>query len=229
MARLPRIIVPGVPHHVTQRGNRRQRVFLEEGDYAVYLNLMAQACHASGVEVWSYCLMPNHVHLAMVPATREGLSRAVGETHRRYSAYINARLRVTGHLFQGRFGCVAMDDAHFLAAVRYIAMNPVKARLVERPQAWRWSSTRALLEGRDDALVSCAPVLDRTGDFGRFLGEEDSPAIVEELERGLSVGRPLMGADRLLALERELGIPIAPRKRGPRPTGGAFDGQGKLV
>ena len=94
MARLPRIIVPGVPHHVTQRGNRRQRVFLEEGDYAVYLNLMAQACHASGVEVWSYCLMPNHVHLAMVPATREGLSRAVGETHRRYSAYILSLIHI---------------------------------------------------------------------------------------------------------------------------------------
>lgn len=125
MARLPRIVVPGVAHHVTQRGNRRQQVFLQDDDYALYLDLMTQACRDNGVEVWSYCLMPNHVHLAMVPKSHEGLSRAVGETHRRYSAYINARLRVTGHLFQGRFGCVAMDEAHLLAAIRYIALNPV--------------------------------------------------------------------------------------------------------
>lgn len=229
MARLPRIVVPGVPHHVTQRGNRRQRVFLEEGDYGIYLDLMAQACRANGVSVWSYCLMPNHVHLVMVPDTREGLSRAVGETHRRYSAYINARLRVTGHLFQGRFGCVAMDDAHFLAAVRYIAMNPVKAGLVKQAEAWRWASTRALLKGDDDALVSAAQVLGRTGDFSAFLGGEDSLELVSSLERGASIGRPLMAQDQLAQIERDLGIAIVPRKRGRRSTKDSSGEQGELV
>ena len=113
---------------------------------------MAESCRRAGVEVWSYCLMPNHVHLAMVPSTEDGLARAVGEAHRRYSAYINARLRVTGHLFQSRFNSVAMDEAHWMAAARYIAMNPVKAGLVAHPWDWPWSSSPAHILGKDDAL-----------------------------------------------------------------------------
>ena len=114
MARLPRIIVPEFPHHVTQRGNRRQRVFMEDDDYALYKDWLARSCRSNSVKVWSYCLMPNHVHLILVPSDDTGLSRAVGETHRRYSGYINSRLRVTGHLFQGRFGCVAMDESRLM-------------------------------------------------------------------------------------------------------------------
>jgi len=229
MARLPRVVVPGVAHHVTQRGNRRQQVFLDEGDYSLYLDLMAEACRANEVEVWSYCLMPNHVHLIMVPSERDGLSRAVGETHRRYSAYINARLRVTGHLFQGRFGCVAMDEAHLLAAIRYVALNPVKAKLVEEAKAWRWSSARALAAGQDDVLVTSMPVLERTGDFGVFLGCDEDQSLLASLERGASIGRPLMDEARLEVLERELGLPLKPRRRGPRPRVSAKEGQKSLV
>jgi putative transposase len=111
MARLARIVVPGLPHHVTQRGNRRQKIFFEDGDYALYRDLLAERCRKAGVAVWAYCLMPNHVHLIMVPATASGLALALGETHRRYTGFVNARLRVTGHLFQGRFGSAAMDEA----------------------------------------------------------------------------------------------------------------------
>ena len=132
MSRLPRIILPGISHHVTQRGNRRQRIFMQDDDYALYRDWLAQACRSNGVEVWSYCLMPNHVHLILVPSDETGLSRAVGETHRRYSGYINARLRVTGHLFQGRFGCVAMDESHLMAAFRYVALNPSRRSWLRR-------------------------------------------------------------------------------------------------
>ncbi len=229
MSRLPRIVVPGLAHHVTQRGNRRQQIFLEEDDYALYRDLMAQACKEHGVEVWSYCLMPNHVHLALVPAERDGLSRAVGEAHRRYSAYINARLRVTGHLFQGRFGCVAMDEAHLLAAIRYIALNPVKAGLVKQATAWRWSSAAALAAGRDDVLVTVAPALERTGNFELFLGARENDSLVRALQRGASVGRPLMADAELLALEREMGISLKPRKRGPKPAASKDDGQRELL
>ena len=95
-----------------------------DDDYALYKDWLAQSCQANGVAVWSYCFMPNHVHLILVPSDDSGLSRAVGETHRRYSGYINARLRVTGHLFQGRFGCVAMDESHLMAAFRRAASWP---------------------------------------------------------------------------------------------------------
>ena len=123
MARLSRIVAPDISHHVTQWGNRGQALFAEPGDYALYRDLLAEQCAKRGVACWAYCLMPNHVHLILTPATRDGLSRAVGEAHRRYTAFVNVRARVTGHLFQGRFGCVAMDEAHMLNAVRYLSFT----------------------------------------------------------------------------------------------------------
>jgi putative transposase len=134
MSRLARVIVPGFPHHVTQRGNRRAPVFFEDGDYALYRDLLAARCRKAGVECWAYCLMPNHVHLILVPHTSEALARALGETHRQYTGFVNARARWTGHLFQGRFASVVMDEAYLMLAARYVALNPVRARLVERPQ-----------------------------------------------------------------------------------------------
>ena len=136
MARLPRLVLPGIPHHVTQRGNRRERTFFEDGDYALYLDLLADAAGRAGVEIWSYCLMPNHVHLIAVPSDEDGLRRCFRYVHRHYTGYINARLRVTGHLWQGRFSSVAMDDAHFVTALRYVALNPVRARLAARAEDW---------------------------------------------------------------------------------------------
>ncbi|MGH6785983.1 MAG: transposase, partial [Novosphingobium sp.] len=165
MARLPRYVLPGVPHHVTQRGNRRERTFFEDGDYALYLDLLAQGAERHGVEVWSYCLMPNHVHIVAVPRDGDALARTFRHVHRHYTGYVNARLRVTGHLWQGRFSSVAMDEAHLHAALRYVALNPVRARLVARAADWRWSSVRAHLAGRDDHVVRVAPALDRVGDF----------------------------------------------------------------
>jgi len=125
MARIGRIVVPDFPHHVTQRGNRRQTVFFESSDYALYRDLLAERCRKAAVEVWAYCLTPNHVHLVLRPSTPDGLARAIGETHRQYTGFINARARWTGHLFQGRFSSVALDEAHFVAAARYVALNPV--------------------------------------------------------------------------------------------------------
>lgn len=133
----------------------------QESDYALYLDLLADAAENARAEMWSYCLMPNHVHIILTPSDSEGLSRTFGELHRRYTGFINARRRTTGHLWQGRFGSVAMDDPHFVTALRYVALNPVRARLAERPEAWQWSSTRALIAGEDDHVVRVAPVLER--------------------------------------------------------------------
>ncbi|MBN2314902.1 MAG: transposase [Sedimentisphaerales bacterium] len=91
MAGLARVVVPGVPHHVTQRGNRRLATLLSEADYAAYLAMMAEWCERCGVGVWAYCLMPNHVHLIVVPESEDGLRRGIGEAHRRYSRRINFR------------------------------------------------------------------------------------------------------------------------------------------
>jgi putative transposase len=215
MARIGRFVVPDLPHHVTQRGNRRGTVFFGEDDYALYRDLLSEACGREGVAVWSYCLMPNHVHLILTPRTSEGLGRALGKAHRRYSAFINARLRVTGHLFQARFASVVMDEAHLMAAARYGALNPVRARLVERAQDWRWSSAGAHLAGGDDGLVTVAPLLDRcAGRFADLLDDEQDSGALTALRAAETLGRPLGSPDFLDRLAAQMGRNPRPGKRG---------------
>lgn len=218
MARLPRMVLPGVPHHVTQRGNRREQTFFEDGDYALYLDLLAQAAERHGVEIWSYCLMPNHVHIIAVPRDEDGLGRTFRHVHRHYTGFINARMRQTGHLWQGRFSSVAIDDEHLFAALRYVALNPVRARLVSRAQDWAWSSVRALLARQDDHVVKVAPALERVGDFATFLGEEfDQAMTYAALRKAESTGRPVGSPAWLVDMESITGKRLRPLKRGPKP------------
>lgn len=217
MARLARVVIPGVPHHVTQRGNGRGQTFFEDGDFALYLDLLAEAAQRAHSEVWAYCLMPNHVHVVLTPADADGLRRTFGELHRRYTGYINARRRTTGHLWQGRYGSVAMDEQHFVTALRYVALNPVRARLVERAQDWEWSSTRALIAGQDDTVVKVAPALERVGDFAAFLGEDFDEALgYAALRKAESVGRPVGSPEWLADMEERTGMVLARQRRGPK-------------
>ena len=221
MARLARLVVPDAPHHVTQRGNRRERTFFEDGDYRFYLDLLAETSAKAGVEVWAYCLMPNHIHAIMTPSDPDGLRRAFAELHRRYTRRINARNQWTGHLWQGRFGSAAMDEQHLLAAARYVALNPVRARLAAKAEDWPWSSVHAHLAGRDDRIVKVAPVLKRVGDFRTFLGQAfDEGAAYGPLRRSETTGRPLGAKDWVANLEQQSGRSLAPGKRGPRLRGG---------
>jgi len=126
MARLPPLVVPGLPHHVTQRSSGRQQTFFEEGDYALYLDLLADAAEKARAEVWAHCLMPNHVHAIVVPADEDGLRRPASALHclcQRAGTADGACL--AGSL---RFS-VAMDDAHLFHALRYVGLNPVRANL----------------------------------------------------------------------------------------------------
>lgn len=119
-----------MPHHITQRGNRRQQVFFNDADYAAYFELLAEWCGEHGVEIWSYCLMPNHMHLIATPSSENGLRWAIGQTHQRYTRGINFREKWRGYLWQGRFASFVMDEPYLLAAARYIELDPVRARLV---------------------------------------------------------------------------------------------------
>jgi putative transposase len=157
-----------------------------------------------------------HVHIVLTPADEQGLSRTFGELHRRYTGYVNARRRTTGHLWQGRYGSVAMDEAHFVTALRYVALNPVRARLVAKPEDWPWSSTRALIAGEDDHVVQVAPALERTGDFAAFLGEEFDEALTyAALRKAESVGRPVGSPEWLEEMEQRTGLTLKPQRRGP--------------
>jgi putative transposase len=222
MARLARVVVPGLPHLVTQRGPGRAPIFLESGDQGVYRDLLARETRRRGVEVWAYCLMPDHVHMILVPADADGLSLAVGEAHRRYTGFVNARSGGAGHLFQSRFASVVMDESHLLAAARYVSLNPVRAKLARSARDWPWSSARAHLAGADDGLVKVAPLLERTGDFAAFLsgvrGDRAAGILAfEALRAAETTGRPVGAADFVAALGRRLGRNLAPRKRGRKP------------
>jgi putative transposase len=175
MARMARVVVPDFPHHVTQRGNRRQKTFFCEADYQYYIELISESSQQTGTEVWAYCLMPNHVHLVMVPSTEDGLRASLGEAHRRYTRYVNFREGWRGHLWQERFHSFSMDEDYLLATVRYVERNPVAANLCKFPEDWRWSSARAHIKGEDDALVRVRPMLDRVERWGTYLSDAVKP------------------------------------------------------
>jgi putative transposase len=216
MARLSRIVVPDLPHHVTQRGNRRERIFFGDGDYRFYRKVLAEEASRYGVEAWAYCLMPNHVHLILTPSDTTGLSRAVGETHRRYTSFINTRVGSTGHLFQSRFASVVMDEDHLIAAARYVTLNPVRAHLTHRAEDWAWSSARAHRAGRNDDLVNVAPLLDRVPAFASLLEPSASDtAAFAPIRAAETTGRPLGSAAFVSDLERRLDRSLSRRKPGP--------------
>lgn len=215
MARIARVIAPGYPHHIIQRGNRRQQTFLCSDDYTAYIELMAQWCKKHAVAVWAWCLMPNHVHLIAVPQTPDGLARAVGEAHRRYTRQVNFREKWRGHLWQERFASFPMDEKHLLAAARYIEMNPVAAKLVRKAEDYRWSSARAHLKGQDDELTSVAPLLALAPDWRGFLHLSEESE-VELLHRHERTGRPLGEDSFLKKLENQLKRSLRPQKPGPK-------------
>lgn len=214
MARLARLVIPGLPHHVTQRGNRRQQTFFNDEDYAAYVELMADWCREEGVEIWGYCLMPNHVHLIAVPATEQGLRRAIGEAHRRYTRRINFREKWRGYLWQGRLASFIMDEPYLLAAARYVELNPVRAKLTARADEWPWSSASAHLSGRDDRLVKVAPLLAMVGDWSAFLDSVIREEELRDLREHGRTGRPLGNATFLERLEAMVGRVLTPQKGG---------------
>ena len=218
MARLARLVIPGIPHHITQRGNGRAQTFFGELDYRLYLELLAKHCRAAEVSVWAWVLMPNHVHLILTPRDSDGLRRALAPTHRAYAGRLNARRARPGHFWQGRFGCVAMDEAHLGAALRYLALNPVRARLVAEATDWRWSSVHAQMGlVRDDGVTDTGPVRARYRDFASFLSLGEDEDLSRSLRRAETIGRPLGDGAFLGRIEALTGRSLRPAKRGRKP------------
>ena len=226
MARLARIVIPDVPHHVTQRGNRRLPVFFGDNDRAAYLALVAAACSERAMTCLAWCLMDNHIHLIFVPKRAEDLAAALGEAHRRYSRRVNFREGWRGYLFQGRFASYPMDDAHLMAAVRYVENNPVAAGMVGQAEDWRWSSARSHVAGRrvaDDPLTDVAALGRHVRNWRALLAhglEAADLTAAEAMEARLRTGRPLAGPGWIKAMEARLARPLAPARPGPKPREG---------
>ncbi len=216
MARIARVVIPNVPHHVTQRGNRRQKVFFQESDYQEYVALMSEWCGRFQIEVWAYCLMPNHVHLIVVPKSEKDFQMAIGEAHRRYSRMINFREGWRGHLWQGRFASYPMDDRYLLKAARYIELNPVRAKIIKKPENYPWSSALAHLSGTNDLLVTVKPLLLRTESWETFLGENMDEETISFLQKHERTGKPLGEKSFVRNLEKETGRRFLPKKPGPK-------------
>ena len=218
MARLARIVIPSVPHHVTQRGNRRQQVFFDDGDDRAYLALLAEHLGKAGVAVWGWCLMPNHVHLMLAPPDAAALRAALSEAHRRYSRMVNFREGWRGYLWQGRFASCPMDEAHGLMAARYIELNPVRAGLVGRPEDWRWSSAGAHLTGVNDGLTETGALGIAAAEWDAFLASGLGDDALDTIRGGERTGRPLGDGAFVKRLERATGRRLARQRPGPKPA-----------
>ncbi len=212
MPRIARLVVPNYPHHVTQRGN-----FFCKADYQRYISLLAESIQETGAEIWAYCLMPNHVHLVVVPKTEDGLRATLSQAHRIYSRHINLRYDWRGHLWQERFHSFLMDERYLLATVRYVERNPVVAGLCESAEEWQWSSAGAHLRAKDDSLVSVQPMLDRIRDWRGYLSVDANPSDADAIKASSRSGRPLGGVGFIEQLEILSGRELQPRRSGRKP------------
>ncbi len=218
MARTARVVVAGTPHHVVQRGNRKQRTFFSDADYRRYLAIAAEAFAEAAVEVWAYCLMPNHVHIIATPASEDGLAKAMGGAHVRYTRSVNRREDWRGFLWQGRFASFPMDEGYLVRCARYVGLNPVRAGLVRRAIDWPWSSVRAHVERRHDRLLTPSPLIELLGpDLSRFFEVDVDDEALRRLRASAKTGRPLGQESWVRGLEQTLGRALAPPQRG-RPA-----------
>jgi putative transposase len=215
MARVSRVVAPGYPHHVTQRGVRSIPIFQTDSDRKAYLDFMADELNRFGIEVLAWCLMTNHTHLIVVPNDVTGLSRAVGEAHRRYTRMKNFSDGVRGYLFRGRFGSCVLDERHLLAAARYVELNPMTAGMVREAGEYPWSSARFHLGiNNRDALVSDKSLMGLIEDWAEYLKGNDEPIIQTTLLRGIRTGRPA-GSERFIEMiGRITGRDLVMRKAG---------------
>lgn len=218
MARLARVVVPGMLHHVTQRGNRRMDVFADDIDRERYCGFICEYAGRHGVHIWAYCLMTNHVHFVAVPEAEESLARWLRDAHTAYAHHVNRRQQQSGHLWQGRFFSCVLDEAHLWAAVRYVERNPVKAGLVRRAEAYGWSSAAAHCGTRSDPLLAPDfPLLGVVPDWSRFLESEDVQ-LTDEVRRSSKTGRPCGSAAFVQRMEVLLRRPLQRQRPGPKGT-----------
>lgn len=220
MPRAARIVAPGLPHHITQRGNNREAVFFTDDDRRYYLRTLRDQAERFGLAISAYCLMPNHVHLVATPRERDALAKAIGTTHLLYTQHINRTHERSGHLWQNRFYSCPLDSDHEVAAIRYLERNPVRANLVRVPWRYPWSSAAAHTGNADlTGLLDLAEWRQRftPSEWKRVLGDVNDEREEEALEAALGRGRPL-GNERFIAkLEQTLRQPLRARPRG-RPA-----------
>jgi putative transposase len=222
MPRKARIVVPGFLHHVTQRGNFRSDVFFDDEDREFFLDILVTYAAKADVQIVSYCLMTNHTHLLLIPREEKGLSRALKPVHMRYSQYLNCKFKRFGLNWQGRFFSSAMDKAHAANAIRYVADNPQRAKLVDRVEDYRWSSARdhllnersSILTADDTWLTTAHKILAM-----RIEPHNLDPEWIQQIRRNTFLNLPTGSPEFISELERRFDRDLQARDPG-RPRKG---------
>jgi len=229
MGRIARVVVPDTAHHLTQRGNHQQDVFFQDRDREMYLRILGDNCPRAGLRILAYCLMSNHVHLVAVPEREDSLAKGLGLTNNEYARWLHVRERQSGHLWQNRFFSCPLDERHLQEALRYVELNPVRAGLARYAWDWPWSSAAAHVSGE-----APAELLDlawwRTRYDARNWHEilefgVEEVELRERLREATRTGRPFGTAAFAGGLEAQLGRPLRPRKRGPKPSADCLEAQ----
>ena len=209
MPRVKRVVDIGKPHHITQRGNYRLKVFEKNDDYQKYISWINEYSKKYGLNIIAYCLMGNHVHFICIPTKENSLSTTFNLTHMRYAQYINKRRKVRGHLWQGRFYSSILDGSHLIEAVRYVENNPVRAGIVKKAGEYVWSSAKehtgkatAEIKLSENKLLNKA-IKDK---WTEYLGEKEEEIFVENIRRRTMMGRPLVIEKVLRKLEKKFNM-----------------------
>lgn len=216
MPRIARIIVPGYPHHITQRGNNRTTVFFDDDDRRFYLRILNDYTQKYEVRIWAYCLMDNHVHLLAVPETEGGLARGIGLTNQVYTQYLNRKRTQSGRVWQNRFfSCVVENEQYLWAVARYIERNPLSAGLAEHPESFPWSSARAHLLGTEDAVLGSSTWLQPSQrEVYALYTRSGQNADDDAIRKATRTGRPLGSENFIAKLETELNQSLRPKSVG---------------
>jgi len=218
MPRQPRLVFPGLPHHVTQRGNYRQNVFSNPADFRKYSYWMVEYAKEYDVKILGFCLMDNHVHFIVIPSGPHSLANLFKIVHTRYSLYKNKSQSKTGHLWQGRFYSNVLDEAYLLRAIRYVERNPLRAGMVDKPWEYIWASTR------EHVGLERQPII-KTVDFHKILSvlegrnwkkyiENDDEEMTENFRKNISKCSAIGTEGFIADLEQKTGYCLKNKKMG---------------
>ena len=217
MGRIARVVMPGWPHHVTQRGNHRQIVFRNDHDREVYLELLSKHKRNYHLDLIGFCLMPNHVHEIPIPEFDTSLAKGIGRTNNDYSRWFNIQCNQTGHLWQARFYSCPIELESLANVLAYVELNPVRAGLIERPEDWKWSSAQAHLTGVDKTGLLDMKwwqshfTPDSWADFLQQKLQDD--ALNHRIRTATQTGRPFASKEGLRQIELLLNRSLHPRIR----------------
>ena len=217
MCRIARVVFPGSPHHITQRGIRRFDIFRDDEDRNFYLKLFAESSRRFGLRVCAYCLMTNHVHFVAIPERKDSIWKTFHRCHGVYAVRFNIKYALAGHLFQGRPFSSVLDERHFWAAIRYVERNPVRAAIVERAEEYAWSSAIAHCRRTPDRLLDPTwTTTDEIDNWAEWLRGEEADESLRRIRTNTFTGRPCGDDHFVRHIEKATGREFQRRKPGPK-------------